>query len=378
MDILIVGAGVGGLALAHGLVADGHQVRVLERAGEPRTDGAAVTVFSNGAAAAAGLGAHLDDLGGTIETLEFHHPDGRAFARADLTLLRRWTGYRVATVHRAALLQRLAAGLPADAVRYGQRIQSVESSGTGAAVVTASGVREEAALVVGADGHRSAVRRALLGSAEPFFNGWVSWQGLTTTMPELGAGTSARYVVGEAGLCGLMPAGGGLLQWWFDVNEPAPAGRPVIGWLRERFRSYADPVRKLLDCLTEADIHAFRHAVHEIPDRWGSGCATLLGDAAHVFPPSQAQGANQALEDAWMLRRALRGPGPVPALLRRYEEIRSRRVRRISTLAAAEVANRPPSSGRRLAGRMTGPSLFTRRQLMSIRRSSSVLNDDSP
>ena len=376
MDILIVGAGVGGLALANGLVADGHQVRVLERADEPRTDGAAVTVFSNGAAAAAGLGISLDDLGGTIDTLGFFDADGHAFAHADLALLRRWTGFPVTTIPRALLLRRLASGLPADAIHYGRRIQTAETSGSGAVVVTADGVREEAALVVGADGHRSALRRALLGPGDPDFNGWVSWQGLTTTMPELAAGAYARCVVGEAGLCGLMPAGGGLLQWWFDVNEPAPAGRTVIGWLRERFGSYADPVRKLLDVLTEADVHAYRHVVHEIPDRWGTGCATLLGDAAHAFPPSQAQGANQALEDAWLLRRALRAPVPLPAALRGYERVRSRRVRRIASLAASEVTNRPPSAAGRLAARLMGPSLFTRLQLVTIRRCSSVLNDD--
>jgi len=375
MDILIVGAGVGGLALANGLVADGHRVRVFERADAPRTDGAAVTIFSNGAAAAAGLGVRLDDLGGAVDTLGFFDADGRAFAHADLTLLRRWTGHRVATVPRATLLQRLAAGLPADTIQYGQEITSVESHGAGAAVVTADGVREKAALVVGADGVRSAVRRALLGSAEPSYNGWVSWQGLTVAMPELAAGAYARCIVGEAGLCGLMPAGGGLVQWWFDVDEPAPAGRLVIGWLRERFRSYADPVRKLLDVLTEADVHAFRHALHPVASRWGSGCATLLGDAAHAFPPSQAQGANQALEDAWLLRRAARAT-PVEEALRRYERVRARRVRRISALAASEITNQPPSLLGRQAARLIGPALFTRLQLVTIKRSSSVLNDD--
>jgi FAD-dependent urate hydroxylase len=135
-------------------------------------------------------------------------------------------------------------------------------------------------------------------------------------------------------------------------------------------------VRKLLDVLTEADVRAYRHVRHEIGDRWGSAATTLLGDAAHAFPPSQAQGANQALEDAWLLRRALRAPGPMTENVRRYERIRARRVRRIAALAASEVTNRPPSSTGRLAVRLLGPTLFTRLQLTMIRRGSSVLNDD--
>src|SRR5690242_8890490 len=114
MDIVIVGAGIGGLALANGLLADGHQVRVLERAPSLRTDGAAVTIFSNGAAAAAGLEAPLTGLGGAIETLEFWTSGGQPFARADLRVLRRKTGFGVATIPRAAILRRFVGGLPAE------------------------------------------------------------------------------------------------------------------------------------------------------------------------------------------------------------------------------------------------------------------------
>jgi FAD-dependent urate hydroxylase len=102
----------------------------------------------------------------------------------------------------------------------------------------------------------------------------------------------------------------------------------------------------------------------------------LLGDAAHAFPPSQAQGANQALDDAWLLRRALASGGEVTGALRRYEAVRSRRVRRISRLAASEVTNRPPNALARLAGRIAPAGLSAWAQLAVIRRCSSVLNDD--
>ena len=364
MDVVIVGAGVGGLALANGLVADGHDVRVFERAPALRADGAAVTIFSNGAAAAAGLDAPLDGLGGPIDTLEFRLSDGRPFARADLRRLHDWTGFGVATIPRAAILHRFTERLPTGIVEY-HREMSAEMLSDGAVV--------KADVVVGADGYRSAVRHATLGDGDATANGWVSWQGLGRVLPELARGTYAQCLVGPAGLCGLMPAGDGLVQWWFDVARFEPEGRSVVAWLRERFAAYAGPVGELLSGLSDADGHAYPHVLHEVPARWGTGPTTLLGDAAHAFPPSQAQGANQALEDAWRLRRALRESGDVVASLRRYEEERARRVRRISRLAASEVTNRPPSAVARLAGRLLSPSMFARLQLAAIRRSSSVL-----
>ncbi|MEV6493947.1 NAD(P)/FAD-dependent oxidoreductase [Actinoplanes sp. NPDC051633] len=364
MRVVIVGAGIGGLALACGLTRDGHQVRVLEKADGLRLDGAAVTIFSNGAAAADGLGVPLDGLGGRVETLSFGTPDGREFARADLRELHRRTGYAVATVPRRAILERFADALPAGTIAFGREVTDVE---TPAADAPAADV------VVGADGHRSAVRRAVLGDEPAAPNGWTSWQGLTKDVADLG--THARCLIGPQGLCGLMPAGDGLLQWWFDVGTDRPEAGGTVGWLRDRFRGYADPVPDLLDHLTEADVQEYRHVTHRVLDRWGTGSTTLLGDAAHAFPPSQAQGANQALEDAWLLRRALAaGPGN----LRSYERIRARRVRRISRLATSEVTNRPPSTAARLAGRLLTPRLLARLQLAAIRRASSVLNDDRP
>jgi FAD-dependent urate hydroxylase len=111
MDVVVVGAGIGGLALANGLAADGHRVRVLERAPRLRTGGAAVTVFSNGAAAAAGLGVPSDGLGSPIDSLTFHAPGGGRLARADLREHRDRTGFGVATVPRAAVLECFTAAL---------------------------------------------------------------------------------------------------------------------------------------------------------------------------------------------------------------------------------------------------------------------------
>lgn len=372
MDILIAGGGVGGLALARGLAGSGHRVRVFEQFPELRTGGAAVTIFSNGAAALAGLGAPLGGFGGRLDTLRFDTADGRTIVTADLTILARRTGFPVTSVPRDRLVEHLARGVP---VEFSREIVAVEVRPDGVTAIDATGDRHEADVVVGADGHRSAVRRAVLDPAPATENAWTTWQGLSPALPELAAGPTGVCVVGQAGLVGLLPSGDGLLMWWFDVHQPLE-GSPAAA-LVERFAGYGPLVEQLLGTLRDEDLESFRHVTHRVPNQWGHGGTTLLGDAAHAFPPTQAQGANQAIEDAWLLSRALRGnPVDVPGALRRYETLRARRVRRVSRRAVSERTNKPVPSPVRALTRMIPPSLIGRAYVAQLRGVSSVLNNE--
>lgn len=130
--------------------------------------------------------------------------------------------------------------------------------------------------------------------------------------------------------------------------------------------------------MTDADLGLYPHVRHRIPGRWGTGPATLVGDAAHAFPPTQAQGANQTLEDAWLLTRALHLPGNPAEELRRYELRRTPRARRVSRMAATEMTYRPPRGPVRLAAGLVPASVSGRLYLSLLRRWSSVLNHEQP
>ena len=65
--------------------------------------------------------------------------------------------------------------------------------------------------------------------------------------------------------------------------------------LRERFGDWATPVRDVLAAAHDDDVGFFPHYRHKVPGRWGKGPMTLVGDAAHSFPPTRAQGANPGL-----------------------------------------------------------------------------------
>lgn len=107
---------------------------------------------------------------------------GRTVVTADLTVLARRTGFPVTSVPRDRLIEHLARGVE---VEFDREIAGVEVRPDGVTAIDAAGGRHEADVVVGADGHRSAVRRAVLDPAPVVPTGWTTWQGLSPVLPEL-------------------------------------------------------------------------------------------------------------------------------------------------------------------------------------------------
>jgi salicylate hydroxylase len=72
--------------------------------------------------------------------------------------------------------------------------------------------------------------------------------------------------------------------------------------------------------------------------RWSRGRVALLGDAAHAMLPHQGQGANQAVEDAFVLAQELSSAGDVLAALSRYARRRRARTRQVQLMSWAASA----------------------------------------
>ncbi|RSN07404.1 salicylate monooxygenase [Nonomuraea sp. WAC 01424] len=360
MRVIVAGAGVAGLAAARGLLAAGHDVEVYEEAPGPRTAGGSVTLWPGSTAILDELGIGYANLGWRLETMESWTEDGRRLFTVDLTSAERRYGHPCVHVARRELVAALAGDLP---VVYGAGVEHAVPERAEARLADGRTVRGD--VLVGADGRRSAVRRALWGDDPATLSGWVTWQGFTTAPTSLTGERRAVMIAGRRELCGLIPAGGGRLLWWFDV-QASPGGPfwkddpDVVRRLRERFGGWADPVPTVLETMNEIDF--FPHHRHTIPAIWGKGPTTLAGDAAHTMPPTMAQGANQALEDAWLLTRSIGGD------LRAYERARARIARLRALLAGSEVTNRQRS----YAG-LFPDWMATRLHTASLRRFSSYL-----
>ncbi|ROP45755.1 FAD-dependent monooxygenase [Pseudokineococcus lusitanus] len=344
--VVVVGAGVGGLAAAVALAAHGHEVRVVEEAPAVRAGGGAVTLWPGAVAVLAGLGVDVVPLGRPLTAMERHAADGSPQLRLDLARAARRAGSPVVTVPRGRLVEALAAAATEAGVvvRTGAGVAALTGrQGEGAGVALADGDVEVADVVVGADGARSAVRRVLHG--DPIVLGpGTTWQPPPApTGTAVDDGATCVLVVGPAGMVGLNPCGGGRTQVWWDVRTPLPGDDDPRAALRERFGGYRSPAaRAALDLLDDPHLPLlpYPRAAYRVHRPWGRGAVTLLGDAAHAVPPSLAQGTNQALLDAAALARHLPHPdGPV-AGLRAYEHDAGRRARVVSALSRAELTGR--------------------------------------
>ncbi len=332
---VVIGAGIGGLAVARALALRGADVTLLEQAPEITEVGAGLQISPNGMAVLRGLGLETALVAASVQAravcLKDHHDT--LVVRLDLGRLAD-PAYHF--VHRADLVALLAAGAR-DAgvkIRLLQRVTSVEG-GAHPVLHLANGAQMTADLVVGADGLHSVLRRVLNGQDAPFFTGQVAWRAIVPNTE--GRGPEAWVHMGPGRHLVSYPLRDGTAinivavqerkawadEGWNHGDDPAN--------LRAAFADFGAPVRAMLAQVTAPRLWGlFRHPVAKT---WQRDHLALLGDAAHPTLPFLAQGASMALEDAWVLADALAGTDTVAAGLADYQSRREARVRRV--IAAA-------------------------------------------
>ncbi len=334
---VVIGAGIGGLAAALALQGHGAEVTILEQAAAITEVGAGLQISPNGVAVIRGLGL-ADGLAKTAVRAEAinlrNHVRGDLVLRLDLA--RHAADQRFYCVHRSDLISLLADAVRERGiqVRLLQKVKSVEA-GPDPVVHLASGAHIQGDLVVGADGLHSRTRVALNGDDAPFFTGQAAWRAVVRN--DLGLRPEVQLFMGPGRHMVCYPLRGGDLVNIIAVREQADW--TAEGWthsddpdnLRAAFAGFSGLARDLLASVDQVGLWGlFRHPVAE---HWHNGRVALLGDAAHPTLPFMAQGANMALEDAWVLADALSQAGTDGQGLWNYQQ--RRRARAVRVIAAA-------------------------------------------
>lgn len=326
-SVAVLGAGIGGLTAALCCARRGAHVTVYEQAPALTEVGAGLQITPNGARVLEALGL---DLSGAIQAEAVTPMDavsGRQITRYDLTGL---SGPSYRFFHRADLLSLLANACDQSGVRL--RLGHKVDFTTGRGLPDWSG--EDPYLIVGAEGIHSAQRRLLNGDDAPFFTGQVAWRAV---IPQTDAAPVARIWMAPGRHMVTYPLTGGRLNvvavqeraaWraegWSHQDDPAN--------LRRAFGNLSGRVRGVLEAVET--VHIWGLFRHPVATRWHGDRSALVGDAAHPTLPFLAQGANLAIEDAWVLAASV-ASAPLEQALPAYQALRRPRVSR-----AIAVANR--------------------------------------
>ncbi len=340
MEVLIIGAGIGGLTLALELHRRGVECRVFESAPEIKAVGVGINLLPHATRALGELGLVPALAKVAVETAEaaFFNRFGQLIYREPLG---KRAGYEWPqfSIHRGdlqtVLLDAVKDRLGADRLQLGWHCTGFSQNGTLVARFKNGETREGRALAA-CDGIHSVIRQQIYpNEGEPRYSGINMWRGVTRWKPVLSGASMTR-----AGWL----KGGKLVHYPIRNNIDAQ-GRQLVNWLWEietpdyKRWDWNRPAR-VEDFIAGAeswkfdwlDVPAFFRAadiVLEYPmvdkdplPAWSFGRVTLLGDAAHPMYPRGSNGAGQAILDARALAEVLHKTPSVPEALKQYEQAR--------------------------------------------------------
>ena len=341
--VAVVGAGISGLAAAIRLAQEGVAVDVLEARETLNVLGSGISLQVNALRAFEELGA-WDDI--RAEGFAFDGMALRAPGPDAAVIVRRGgevgsdalpsaMGMPRPALARILLEHALAAGAT---VRFGARVTGLDQVDDAVVVRGTGGDLGTYDLVIGADGLHSAVRKLIGIETVPEPLGMGIWRAFVSRPDEVA--TTELYYGGPAYIAGYTPTGENSMYAYlvFDAEEHFDLSSDEGARLMiEGSRAYGGPWNSIRADLAVggAEVNYTWFTRHIVDAPWNRGRVVLIGDAAHSCPPTIAQGAAQALEDALVLADMLTRREAVDQDL--WDEFHHRRVDRATAVVDASV-----------------------------------------
>ncbi|MEL6808295.1 MAG: FAD-dependent monooxygenase [Pseudomonadota bacterium] len=349
MKALIAGAGIGGLASATALALRGWEVAVFEQAPKLTEIGAGLQISPNGWRVLAALGV-TDLLQDTLfepEAIEMRmgRGGGQVFGLPMRGYARHRWGAPYIHIHRADLVAALEArllGVQSDALHTGRAVTGYDQSEDAVSLTLTDGTQPCGDIVIGADGLHSVIRTQMLGADTPRYTGNVAWRAVVP-IEALGADapppTACVWVGHKRHAVTTRLRAGGLANFVGMVETDIPTKE---SWRAEgrradaqaAFDGWAPEIRAILD--TADVLHHWALFDRAPLPGWHAGRVAVMGDAAHPMLPSMAQGAVQALEDAWVLADCLATQDTPEAA---FAALYAQRIARVSRIQKGSAAN---------------------------------------
>lgn len=342
MKILLVGAGIGGLAAATALRQRAHDVDVVEIKPDFAVYGVGINQPANSLRALRSLGV-LDDIlavGFQYDRHGFYDEDGTHIVDVQSGL-----GGDVPANNALSRLDLhkilIGAAEKQDVkVAYGTTMETFTDHGDSVDVQFSDGRRDSYDLVVAFDGIKSSTRRTLFGAEhDAVYSGFGVFR---VTLPRPSYLRSVHVYQSLGVKAGFIPLSEATMYMF--VVTPDPHG---VSHQRERFAEilrvrmapFGALPGQVRDALTADDVIVYSPISDVmLPLPWFSGRVGILGDAAHACAPHITQGAGMALEDATVLAECLDGPGSLDERLRAFEQRRYPRAKLVQDVSHGILA----------------------------------------
>jgi 2-polyprenyl-6-methoxyphenol hydroxylase-like FAD-dependent oxidoreductase len=356
LSIAVVGAGMGGLAVAATLRRFAIDVQVYEQAPRFGRIGAGIQMMPNSMKVLREIGieprlrrtsfaprSHLNRVFDTGEVMR------------ELPMPESLYGAPYLCMHRADLHDALLAAVPAETIHLGKKLVGLDQVAGRVALTFADASRVFADAVVGADGVHSVVRDIIVGPDAPLHKGRIAYRAVfpTSLMNGHDIGPTRTKWWGVDRHIVIYYTNNARSELYFVTSVPEPAqwmtreswsAKGDVNELRQAYDGFHADVRAVLEACP--DCHKWAILEREPLARWSDGRVVLLGDACHPMTPYMAQGAATAIEDAAVLSRCLGETDgeDISGAWRRYEAHRKPRTSLIQAISSANTWMREGNS----------------------------------
>lgn len=333
---LVVGGGIGGLAVAAGLKLKGIDVEIVEAMERSEVYHVGIIVQGNFLHALGKLGLAKKAIAAGFPYDGFHNFDlnnNFLFSQPPIYMgdgdFPAFLGITRPALHKVQLETVQEMGIP---MHLGLTFETLKQVEGGVEVTFTDGRTDTYDLVIGADGGNSDTRKHLFGDAfKPTFTGQGVWRYNIPRPSDMKDMTLFRGKPG--GTAGLVPLTEDTMYLFFVGGEPGNphfAPETLADELRERISVYKGPIESVREQITDASKVVYRPLFGTmVPKPWHTGRVVLLGDAIHASTPHMGQGAALAVEDAVVLADELTEAVDLETALTNYTERRYERCKQV-------------------------------------------------
>jgi 2-polyprenyl-6-methoxyphenol hydroxylase-like FAD-dependent oxidoreductase len=332
-DVLIQGAGIGGLTLAIALQQRGYRVKVVERSKRLAEVGAGIWMAANPMQVFARLGfaQKVAESGWIVKLLRLQDWRSGDIQTTDMSQIARKFGFETVALHRGVLQRLLFEQLQADPIHFGCEVDAIHQTGEQVTANLSDGSCCTATVVVGADGFSSQIRRLAGLTGVKRYSGSSSYRAIARGAQVLPAGAEQEaYEIWAKGCrMGFSKINADDYYWYMTFDAP-PGESSSVDEMRAHaetlFRTFFPQWIRLLQHTRAQDI--LRTDISDLKPlrQWSSGRIGLIGDAAHATTPNLGQGGAMAVEDAVTLADAFDKYGLNETAWKHFEQLRRKKV----------------------------------------------------